>query len=693
MAPDFTGWATKNGLKCSDGRTIAPNAFEHQDMLEVPLVWQHGHDKIENVLGRVLLHNQPEGVRVEAYFNDTPAAQHAKQAVLHKDITQLSIWANDLLERAKTVLHGKIREVSLVLAGANPGALIDHGEGSFQGYVLAHAVLHDAGEDLVLDDEYIIFSTEEIELVHDDSSTTESEEVVSHAAGEGPTIEEVYNTMNDDQKELLSYLVTDALQTSQLAHSDATDDSTSTGGDGAAQHDSISTTTSGTPGATGETTTTQEGNENMADDGTQNEVRHNVFDQSNTNGTAKGKHVMSHDDMKALLVSAQTTGSLKEEIKGYALAHGVEALDILFPDAVNVNTAPEWISRQSEWAGEWLSNTRKTPMSRIKTHQADLTHEEARAKGYIKGDMKEEEYFPLLTRTTVPTTIYKKQTLDRDDWIDITDFDVAVWLKAEMRVMLNEEVARAGLIGDGRGISAAGKINEQNIRPIAKDNDLYATTVYVNMSGSAAFNKFVDAATRNRKYWKGTGLPNLYTTETYIAMALTLRDSLGRKIYKTLDELALELRVNKIIPVEAMDDDQTLIGIFVNPQDYVYGATRGGEVNLFDDFDIDFNKQKYLIETRCSGALVKVKSALVFRIGADEDTDIGATAPVFDTDDFQLHIPHVTGVTYLNESGVDVSDSVITLTAGQVVQVFAKPADGYYLTEGVHYWNYMRPSA
>jgi hypothetical protein len=661
MEADFSGYATKAGLRCTDGRTILPNAFEHQDKLKVPLVWQHGHSDPENVLGHAILENRPDGVYCYAYFNDSAKAQHAKGLVIHKDITQMSIWANELIEHSKRVLHGAIREVSLVLAGANPGALIDwvriaHADGSESemdgeavittgiDFELFHA---DGSDETEVDetevDETEVDETEVDETEVDETEVDEADGEIQHAAdGEGPTIQEVYDTLDDEQQQLVHYMIGEAIKSAKE--------------EAAVEHSNM--------------IQNQEGTDAM----------HNVFDN---NGKTKNpnEYELSHDDVKEIVTSATMNGSFKQAVSEFALSHGINEIDILFPDAKSIDSVPEWIKRRTEWVGTFLGATRKNPFSRIRTFSADLTHEDARAKGYVKGSLKREEFFGVMKRVTTPTTVYKKQKLDRDDIVDITDFDVVAWLKAEMRIMLDEEIARAALIGDGRDVSHEDKINEGNIRPIANDHELYTTQVYVNLNdASSSIQEFVDEFIKNRKHYRGSGLPTFYTTETYIAQFLMLKDQVGRRVYKSLDELAAELRVQTIVPVEALEDEPDIIGIAVNPADYVFGATAGGEVNMFDDFDIDYNQQKYLIETRLSGALTKVKSALCFRKVAGTDVLVVPGVPAFNPATGALTITNQTGVVYKNGAGVviNAAGSPYTVASGDTYTVVATPASGYY---------------
>ena len=563
MKYDFSGWATKNNLKCSDGRTILKDAFKENDGQKVPLVWNHQHDDPDNVLGHALLENRDEGVYAYCAFNDTESGQQAKKLVEHGDVVSLSIYANKLKQQGGNVIHGAIREVSLVLAGANPGAFIDA--------VMSH------GEDSEGDG--IISMMEDISLSHgeiDDNTIShaeknkEDEKMAENS--KDMTIQDVINTMTEDQKNAMYYLIGKAIEA---------DDENDEGGD-----------------------------ENM---------KHNVFD----NDTENKDDVLSHSDMEAIFSDAKRYGSLKDSV----LAHGIDQIDYLFPEAETLNKAPEFIKRDTGWVSKVMSGVHHTPFSRIKSMFADITEDDARAKGYIKGKLKKEEVFGLLKRTTTPTTVYKKQKLDRDDVIDITDFDVVAWLKSEMRMMLDEELARAFLVGDGRLSSSDDKINEQNIRPIWKDDDLYTIKSSIEVAADATSDQkakaFIRAIIKARKNYKGTGEPTLYTTEDMLTDCLLMEDNNGRIIYDSTAKLANMLRVKEIVTVPVMegltrtaDEGKTmaLMGIVVNLADYNVGADKGGAVNMFDDFDIDYNAQKYLIETRCSGALIKPFSAIAVEL-------------------------------------------------------------------------------
>ena len=563
MKYDFSGWATKNNLKCSDGRTILKDAFKENDGQKVPLVWNHQHNDPNNVLGHALLENRNDGVYAYCAFNDTEAGQQAKQLVEHGDVASLSIYANKLKQRGNDVVHGVIREVSLVLAGANPGAFIDvvmsHGEDS-------------EGDGVISMMEDISLSNGEI----DDNTISHAEENKEDKKvaedSKDMTIQDVINTMTEDQKNAMYYLIGKAIEG---------DDENDEGGD-----------------------------KNM---------KHNVFDQ--TEDTQE--NTLSHDAMNTIISDAKRYGSLKESFLAHAQEYGIENIDYLFPEAETLNKTPEFIKRDTGWVSKVMNGVHHTPFSRIKSMFADITEDDARAKGYIKGNLKKEEVFSLLKRTTTPTTIYKKQKLDRDDVIDITDFDVVAWLKTEMRMMLDEKIARAILIGDGRLSSSDDKINEQNIRPIVSDADLYTIKTKITIANNATSDDkakaFIRSVIKSRKNYKGSGEPTLYTTEDLVTDCLLLEDNTGRVIYDSLEKLKNVLRVKEIVTVPVMEglkdtEGNDVLAIVVNLADYNVGADKGGAINMFDDFDIDYNQQKYLIETRCSGALTKPYSAIAISL-------------------------------------------------------------------------------
>lgn len=573
MKYDFSGWATRNNIKCSDGRTILRDAFKHNDGQTVPLVWNHQHNESANVLGHAVLENREEGVYAYCTFNDTEAGKNAKLLVEHGDVTALSIYANQLKQNGSNVMHGTIREVSLVLAGANPGAFIDS--------IIRH------GE--FCEDEAVIYTGENLSLEHADQKPSDKDDKAGEDdKGDGKvegnkekTIKDVVDSMSEEQKNVLYALVGQALEGKDMAQSAI------------------------------------EENNNIEDGGEQ-EMKHNVFEGRETDK----KDVLSHDAMETIFKDAKRYGSLKESFLAHADQYGIKDIEWLFPDAKNVNMPPDFIKRDDSYVQKVMRGVHHVPFSRIKSMHADITADQARAKGYIKGKLKKEEVFTLLKRTTTPTTIYKKQKLDRDDVVDITDFDVVAWLKMEMRMMLDEEIARAILVGDGRLSSDDDKINEMCIRPIATDADLYCVKAKVSVGAAATEDEiakaFIRTVIKSRKEYKGSGSPTLFTTEDVLTNCLLLEDKNGRIIYDTVEKLATALRVKEIVTVEVMEGAKTkveeqekpLMALMVNLVDYYVGADKGGAVNMFDDFDIDYNQQKYLMETRCSGALVKPYSAI-----------------------------------------------------------------------------------
>lgn len=627
MVADFSGWATKAGLKCTDGRTIMPGAFAHQDGVKVPLVWQHGHHNPEDVLGHVLLTNKEEGVWCEGFFNDSPKAKHSHGLLEHGDINQLSIWANQLVEKLGKVMHGMIREVSLVLAGANSGAVIEN-----------VTIRHSDGETTELEDEAIIYTG--LPLQHAEGG--DEGESNNNDDGDGETVEDIIETMNEKQQNVLHMLVGKALATTVPAD------------EGEAAQSAIKDTD----------TDNQEGKQ----------MKHNVFEDGDKKG-GTASSVLSHADVQSIFQAAQKCGSLKEAFEAHALSHGITDIEALFPEATQLTNAPEFFTRRMEWVQGVLGGARKTPFSRVRSATADLTFDEARARGYIKGNLKKEQFFTTARRTTTPQTIYKKQKLDRDDIIDITDFDVVAWLKVEMRFMLEEELARAVLISDGREADDEDKIQETNLRPIATDDEFYTVRVNVNLGdANSDATEIVDAVIRERAAYRGSN-PNFYTTEAVIASLLLLRDGDGHRLYKSLAEVAAEMRVGSIIPVEVMEQEPDLIGVIVNMADYVIGADRGGQTTMFDDFDIDYNQYKYLIETRVSGALVRPKTAMALWRTASNSVLVAPTVPSFDGED--ITIPTVTGVTYRDADGDPVTGTV-AVAANTTVVIHATPNTGYH---------------
>ena len=571
---DFSGWATRNDLICADGRIIRKDAFRCNDGQKVPLVWNHQHNDPFNVLGHAVLENRDEGVYAYCSFNNSESGRAAREVVEHGDICALSIFANQLEQRGLDVLHGVIREVSLVHAGANPGAFIES--------VIKHGV--------ECEEEGIVRTGEPIYLAHSDASSDKAtskpeDEPTDKKEEDKRTVADVFNTLDEEQKTVVYAIIGQAVENAKAEAGAGT---------------------------------------NKDSDEEESKMQHNVFD----NETApEATNTLSHDAIQTIIGDAKRCGSMKASVLEHSAEYGIDQIDYLFPEAKSVNNPPEFIKRDTGWVGKVMGKVHHTPFSRIKSVFANITEDEARAKGYFKGNLKKEEVFSLLKRTTTATTVYKKQKMDRDDKVEITDFDVVAWLKSEMRMMLDEELARAYLIGDGRLSSSDDKINESNIRPIYKDEDLYTIKKKVSVakgaSEDAKAQAFIKQVIRARKDYKGSGNPDLYTTEDMLTSMLLLTDTTGRDLYNDVAQLAKKLRVNEIITVPVMEGVKgagggELMGIVCNLIDYNVGADKGGAVNMFEDFDIDYNQEKFLIETRCSGALTKPYSAIALEL--DEAT-------------------------------------------------------------------------
>lgn len=572
---DFAGWVTRANLRCTDGRIIMNDAFKGCDGKRVPLVWAHQHNSVEDVLGHMDLENRGEGVYGYGYFNETDSGQNAKELVRNGDVTAMSIYANQLKQEGSSVRHGVIREVSLVLAGANPGAFIDS------------VMMHADGTTYTSEDEAQIYTGKVMEVIdmankleHADQAEEKQETPAAEKPEEGnETIGEIFKTLSDKQKKAV-YAIVGSIMDDEDGD-DEEDDS----------------------------------EEDDAD------MKHNVFD-TETNPM----DVISHDEMTAVITDARSRGSMKDA----ALAHGITNIGNLFPEAQTIEKTPEFYKRDTDWVSVVMNGVHRSPFSRVKSTYADITADDARARGYVKGNQKVEETIAALKRVTTPTTIYKLQKLDRDDVIDITDFDVVAWIKGEMRMMLDEEIARAILVGDGRSASSNDKINEQNIRPIWKDDEAYTIHHIAKLAKDATQDDvaiaFIRDSVKSRKDYKGGGNPTLFTTEDHLTNMLLLEDRVGRRLYDTVEKLATAMRVSRIVTAPVMEGltrtttsadagvttgtTVQLAGIIVNLGDYNVGADRGGEVNLFDDFDINYNKQEYLIETRCSGAMIRPKGAI-----------------------------------------------------------------------------------
>ena len=688
--PDFSGYVTKYGVKCSDGRTIMAHAFKANDGAQIPLVWQHQHNDPNNVLGHLVLEHRDLGVWAKGFFNDTESGKQAKALVIHKDIQAMSIYANQLVQQGQSVTHGNIREGSLVLAGANPGAFIEnvniqHGDNSIS----------------VADDEVIIYSGDEIQ--HAGSTTVSPPtKVVMPAKGDMPkpsasdpdpdhdgdndlfdpkdggldpdtaTVQQVLDTLTPEQQNVVYGLIGAALQQD--------DDTDSIITDGVSADDTNSTTHQDQKG----------------DD----QVSRNVFDQTDADKTKVGRTVLSHSDMQGIFAAAHKGGSLKGAVEEYALAHGIDDISTLFPYDQAVTDTPDFISRRVEWVAGVLGAVRKTPFSRIRSWTADITFQEARAKGYIKGNLKKEEFIRIARRVTTPQTIYKKQKLDRDDILDITEFDVVTWLQTEMRIMLDEELARAILIGDGRDVDDADKIDTANVRPIYGDDEMYVTPVNVAQSAiTTSADAIVDGVVNAMRFYRGSGNPVLYTTRIWLAKLLLIKDTLGRRIYPTLQELSAALGVDNVIACEALEAEPDLIGLVVNLTDYTIGADKGGEVSMFDFFDIDYNQFKYLMETRVSGAMTKYRGALAIQVFTggggllpdpaaptfDNVTGIG-TIPAFSG----LHLTYVTVADDGTESSALDVGAQTAIASGAYVTYRAVPDSTYEFSSDNFQWTFRR---
>jgi len=668
VEPDFGGYATKFGVRCSDGRTITAEAFKHMDGAQIPLLWSHQHSTPENVLGHSILEWRPDGMYCKNFFNDTKAAEAAKLVVEHKDIDSMSIYANKLVERNLNVLHGDLIEVSLVHKGANPGARIDFVQ-----------IQHGFGDDAVLQtlaDEAVIYTDAKIEL--------------QHAATTTKTFQDVYDSLDADQRELVNVMVSKALQDNTAQHSD--DDKHAADGDGGKDDKSDTSTEDDKKDATTENRDSVVEHSEGREMATRNVFENNkqVAVQGTLIHNDEGK-VLSHSDLKTIasnvFADLKKGGTFRESVLAHAGEFGITNIEVLFPDAQLIDNKPEWLTREMAWVNRVIGGTNKLPFSNIRSMHADLTQDDARAKGYIKGTLKKEQFFAITQRTTGPTTIYKKQKLNRDDIIDITGFDVVAWIWQEMRFMLLEEIARAILIGDGREIDDPDKISETNIRPIAYDDTFYTDVVSVaaNVSGQ----DLIDQVLRRRQYYKGNA-PTAFMTTSVLMDLLLVRNSIGERIYKTVADVAAALLVQDIVEVpvmeNAMRDGAEVQMVLVNLRDYSVGSTRGGEVTTFDDFDIDYNQFKYLIEGRMSGALSKAKTAQVVIRGTGTLIVTTNVVPTFNNSTGVITIPTVTGVTYkVAVAGpLGAVDTVLSagaqtaLTTGQSQAIKAVPNTGYY---------------
>ena len=655
MEPDFSGWATKADLKCADGLTIDSKAFKHNDQkMKVPLVWQHQHDGVKNVLGHVLLEHRPGGVYAQGFFNDTEDGLHARSMVAHGDVDSMSIFANGLKKTGANrdrVTHGNIREVSLVLAGANPGARIEN-------------VYIQHGEDLdVVDGEAVITTGAYFEhAISDEEVDTNNTEGAAVAdENDDKTVEDILESMTDEQRGAVKFVAEEAVKAALEAEKNNSEEVAQ---DAVLDGDEI----------------LEHINKEIEKGFTE---MHNIF-ENNGKSAAGGdtlRHSLTNEDNAVVFSEMKRSGSAKGYLESLAHAgtYGIDNLELLFPDAKTIENSPQVISRRVEWVDKVLGAVNRRPFAKIKSVQADLTGPEARARGYIKGNEKVDEVLALLKRTTGPTTIYKKQKLDRDDIIDIVDFDVVAWLRWEIRYMIDEEIARAILIGDGRSAASPDKIKDpagsndgNGIRSIFKDADLYA--VKVVLPANVNVKERIKQIASSRRLYRGSGNPTLYTTDAEITAMLLLEDNIGRRLYDTEASLAAALRVKDIVAVEVMEDEVELLGIIVNLVDYTVGTNKGGELTFFQDFDIDFNQEKYLMETRASGALTRPKSALV--IQRQQGTEATPGAPSFDGPTNVLTIPNTTGIQYL-VNGVAATAGNLTITEDVLVEAEAK--NGYFI--------------
>ena len=682
MKPDFSGYATKANLKCSDGRTIMSEAFKHMDGQKVPLVWQHGHNDPSNVLGYAVLEHRADGVYAYGHFNDNEPSKSAKTLVQHGDIVAMSIYANRLVERSKQVMHGVIREVSLVLSGANPGALIDNVN-----------ITHSDNSETILEDEAVIYTG--LSLEHsdtEDESTILEEEQMQHADGD-KTVKDVFESFTKEQKDVVYFMIGEALKgnssgstekaADEVKQSDE-DDENLEHGESTVQ-DVFDTFTDAQRDVVhfmlGEALKSSDVEHSDTNDSEGTEMTHNVFEN---NGAGRSNSAtLTHSQLEDIVKAAKAPGgSFKDAVLAHAQEYGIEDINLLFPDAKALSNSPEFISRRMEWVDVVLKGTKHSPFAKIKSLMADITAEEARAKGYIKGNEKKDEVIKLLRRTTSPATIYKKQKLDRDDILDITDMDVVNWLKAEMRLMIEEEIARAILVGDGRSSLSEDKVKDPEgavdgtgIRSILNDSDLYAikTELPANISPKDS----VKGLVRARSKYRGSGKPTLFISDGFLTDIMLEEDRFGRALYETEQVLADKLRVGAIVTVDLFDEYDNVFAIMVSLQDYTIGSNKGGELTSFEDFDIDFNQHKYLQETRLSGGLTKPYSAIVVSRAAG--TEATPVQPSFDVETSTITIPDVTGVVYTIENEVVTGDVEID----EATEVEAHPASDYFFPSNV----------
>lgn len=686
MKFDFSGYASKADLLCSDGRTIKPHAFKDDDGKEVPIYLEHRRTGVKTELGRAILEDREDGTYVYGTFNDTPEGRNAKKAVKDRSINGLSVRATDLIHRGADVIKGVIEEVSLVLKGANPGASIQN-----------VSIAHSSGYSIELDDEAIIYTglaLEHSDLEGEDMDDKKDMSEKENGGGE-KTIRDVLETLNEEQRKAVAYLIEQLTNSGEEEGSESDDEKkeTSKSKDDKSEKpksedDSEVSHAKKSEDMEDDEETTEEVDLENPEDGEKDPEddkkktlahsdkeskmgnKRNIFESSNN--VNDQRDTLSHSQMQEIFSDAlRSKGSLREVFLEHANEYGFENIDVLFPDAKTLSSQPEILSRRTEWVDKVLGPVRKSPFARVKSIVADITADEARARGYVKGSLKKEEIIKLLKRKTDPTTVYKKQKIDRDDLIDITDIDTVAFLKAEMRLMLDEELARAILVGDGRPYEDESKIDEEAIRPIASDEDMYAEKVV--LPSNTSIEDRMEAMIRARASYRGTGTPTLYTTLSFITDMLLLKDRMGRRLYSNLDELASELMANEIVPVEVLETYPTIAGIYVNMADYTLGSDRGGEISFFDDFDIDYNQHKYLLETRCSGALTKPKSAIVIKL--EEGISATPVSPSFDGETNTITIPNTEGIDYKVDGVVKTGKVTISKNA----EVTATAKKGYFI--------------
>ena len=706
-SPDFSGYVTKYNLLCSDGRTIKPHAFKHNDGERIPLVWNHQQNDPTNILGHLVLEHREDGVYAHGFFNDTDKGQHAKTLVVHKDVRQMSIYANRLKENGKDVMHGQIREGSLVLAGANPGAVIDnvyieHGDGLQK-----------------VDGECVIYMSDDNEIVLQHAAAAADAPVKPTADNPDPdhdgdndlfdkkdggldpntaTVQQVFDTFTDIQKQAV-YAMLEAAQGDDAAQHNALPEDASVADVFATLNPIQQKTVYAVLGEALEHSDNDQKGDTI--------VTRNVFDQSDQSkgqGAAPADwRSLSHADKEGIFAAAERGGSLRAAVKEYAVQHGIDNIGTLFPPDQAVTDTPEFITRRMEWVAGVLGGVRKTPFARIRSWTADLTFDDARAKGYIKTNVKKEQFFSVAKRVTTPQTVYKKQKLERDDILDITEFDVVQWMQTELRLMLDEEIARAILVGDGRDVDDADKIIATNIRPILGDDSLYVTNLEVDLTSSGtSADDIVDAVVSGMRYYRGSGNPVLYTTLPYLSKLLLVKDTLGRRLYENKAALAAAMGVSDVIPCEALEATAGLIGIVVNLTDYTLGADKGGQVSMFDFFDIDYNQQKYLLETRVAGAMTKYRGAITIQ----EFTGAGGlianpTAPSFVKSTGVVTIPTTAHVSYVIVDPTDgtegsplSSGAQSAIGAGDTVHIRAKAASTYsFVDDQNEDWYFTRDAS